>query len=236
MKKFKLILFDLDGTLLPMDLDKFSEAYFRELGSKLASVGYEPKALVGAVWQGIKAMVKNDGKVTNEQAFWNEFAGIYGESALNDRCHFDDFYRHDFGKIRIACGHNPNACELVKKVRKMGYRVALATSPIFPETATRQRMDWAGLDHGDFEFVTTYENSKFCKPNPRYYLEILSKLGVAPEECLMVGNDVGEDVYAGLNAGLSVFLATDCLINKAELDVSGVPSGKLEDVIEYLEK
>lgn len=65
----KNILFDLDGTLLPMDQDKFANGYFSRLVKKLAPFGYEPKKTVDGIWAGTAAMVKNDGKRTNEEAF-----------------------------------------------------------------------------------------------------------------------------------------------------------------------
>ena len=67
-------LFDLDGTLLPMDQDEFTKAYFDGLSKNLAPYGYEPKRLVGGVRHGTKAMVKNDGTQTNEQVFWILYA------------------------------------------------------------------------------------------------------------------------------------------------------------------
>ena len=45
----KVVLFDLDGTLLPMDQDKFIEAYFGGLVKKLAPHGYEPQKLIGGI-------------------------------------------------------------------------------------------------------------------------------------------------------------------------------------------
>ena len=72
--KIKTVLFDLDGTLLPMDQDAFTKGYFRLLAAKVAHRGYEPKALVDGVWAGTAAMVKNDGSCTNEEAFWKRFA------------------------------------------------------------------------------------------------------------------------------------------------------------------
>ena len=71
------VLFDLDGTLLPMDQDTFTHGYFKLLAAKLAPHGYEPKQLVEAIWTGTEAMVRNDGSRTNEAAFWNKFASIY---------------------------------------------------------------------------------------------------------------------------------------------------------------
>ena len=75
----KNILFDLDGTLLPMDMEKFTQGYFKRLVMKAAPRGYEPEKLIKSVWAGTAAMVKNNGGITNEEAFWNKFSEIYGE-------------------------------------------------------------------------------------------------------------------------------------------------------------
>ena len=77
------ILFDLDGTLLPMDQDEFVRAYFKLLAKKLAGHGYDPEALLGNIWAGVEAMVKNTGECNNEEAFWRTFDKIYGEEVRN---------------------------------------------------------------------------------------------------------------------------------------------------------
>ena len=41
-QKLTTILFDLDGTLLPMDNDAFTRGYFKLLAARLAPLGYEP--------------------------------------------------------------------------------------------------------------------------------------------------------------------------------------------------
>lgn len=229
----KVILFDLDGTLLPMDQDVFVKAYFSGLAKKAAPYGYDAGELVKSVWAGTAAMVKNDGSVTNEQVFWNTFAKIYGEKALKDKWVFDEFYENEFDKVKEVCGFNPLAKTCVEELKKMGYRVSLATNPIFPEVATKARIRWAGLDYKDFESFTTYENSRHCKPNPEYYKDILKALNVTPEECMMVGNDVEEDMIAR-TLGIKVFLLTDCIINKNNKDISVYPSGSFEDLIKLL--
>ena len=219
------ILFDLDGTLLPMDQEAFTTGYFKFLAKKLAPYGYEPKSLVDAIWAGTAAMVKNDGRCTNEQAFWKKFAAIYGEEKCqSDQGLFEDFYANEFNAARDICGFNPASVETVHKLKECGYRVALATNPIFPHMATENRIRWAGLVPEDFEIYTTYEASTFCKPNPAYYLEVARTLGVKPEECLMVGNDATEDM-AAREVGMDVFLLTDCLINAKNRDLNAYPRG-----------
>ena len=232
----KAVLFDLDGTLLPMDYDGFLQLYFGNLAKRMAKYGYDPDELVKNIWTGTKAMVMNDGSCMNETRFWDVIAGIYGVDVLQDKVLFDDFYREEFIKAKVACGFEPMAKETVELVKKLGMKTALATNPIFPMIATRQRMDWAGLKKEDFELCTTYENIGVSKPNPAYYTEIAKRLDVAPEECLMVGNDVAEDMVAA-KAGMKVFLLTDCLLNKNEEDISKYPQGgfaKLQEFIKLL--
>ena len=226
-------LFDLDGTLLPMDQDVFIKSYLGRLAARLAPRGYDPKALIAAIWSGTKAMVMNDGSRLNEEAFWADFAGNFGENAREDEPYFDEFYRTDFQLVRQDCGFDSRAAQTVKALRSKGIRLVLATNPIFPAIATESRMAWAGLDKADFEFYTTYENSRFCKPNPAYYREILGKLGAEPEECLMVGNDVTEDMVTE-TLGMKVFLLTDCLINKEGQDISRYPQGNLDSLMDYI--
>lgn len=231
----KVVLFDLDGTLLPMDQDIFIKHYFGGIGKKLALRGYEPNKLIEAIWLGTKAMINNDGKYTNEKVFWDTFARIYGEKVRKDEPYFEQFYIEDFDKIKNVCGFAPQAKEVITLTKDLGYNVVLATNPIFPMIATEKRIVWAGLDKSDFSLITTYENTSYCKPNLDYYLEILEKLGVLPEECLMVGNDVNEDMVVK-ELGMKVFLLTDCLINKNNLDISVFPNGSFVELIDYLKK
>lgn len=231
----KAVMFDLDGTLLPMDQDIFVHTYFKALAAKLAPYGYEPKQLISAVWAGTEAMIKNDGKVTNEEAFWNCFTSVFGEVARADMPVFQRFYEENFDDIQAVCGHNPIALEVVQHLKKAGIPVGLATNPIFPAIATGKRIRWAGLQAEDFEFVTTYENSCYCKPNLRYYEQLLKQLNVAPEECLMVGNDVGDDMVTTA-LGMQVFLLTDCLINKTGTDISCYNHGDFPRLLEYIKE
>ena len=112
--------------------------------------------------------------------------------------------------------------------------MVLATNPLFPAIATGKRMEWAGLKAADFELVTTFENSSYCKPNPAYYRQILQTIGETPENCIMVGNDVTEDMVAR-DLGMEVFLLTDCMINKENKDISQYPHGSFDALQQFLE-
>ena len=229
------ILFDLDGTLLPMDQETFAKAYIGGLAKAAEPYGYEPMTLTSSILAGTAAMVNNDGNQSNEAVFWDALMKTYGEAVMDD-CHiFDEFYETAFQKIKDVCGFDPKASEVVTRLKEKGFRVALATNPLFPIVATESRIRWAGLDPKDFELFTTYETSRFCKPNLDYYRDVLAQLGVSPEECLMVGNDVSEDMIAS-KLGMKVFLLTDCMINKKNADISVYPHGGFQELLEYVER
>ena len=229
----KVVLFDLDGTLLPMDQEVFVKAYFKLLATKMEPLGYEPGKLVETVWAGTMAMVKNDGSRINEDRFWAVFEKVYGPQSLQDKPKLDAFYSEEFHRVKDVCGFNSGAREIIDLVKASGRQAVLATNPIFPAVATKARMSWAGLVPDDFTLFTTYENSSYCKPNPKYYAEILEKIGCTPEECIMVGNDVTEDMVAG-TMGMQVFLLTDCLINKEEKDILIYPHGGYAELRNFL--
>lgn len=231
----KTVFFDLDGTLLPMDQEVFVKAYFGGLAKRLAPYGYEAQALIDAIWRGTGAMVKNDGSRRNEEAFWQTFCTLFGEGALKDTPHFDAFYREDFDAVAAVCGHDARARAVLDLLHEKRIPAVLATNPIFPAIATEKRIAWAGLSTDDFVLYTTYENCSYCKPNLAYYRDLLDRIGARPEECLMVGNDVQEDMVVEA-LGMKVFLLTDCLIDRKDSDLSRYPHGGFDELLDFLSR
>lgn len=229
----KAVLFDLDGTLLAMDQDVFTKAYFGALSKKLAHA-YDPEKLIKTVWRGTVAMLQNDGASTNEQVFWRTFASVFGERAYDDIPMFDEFYTSDFENLKSLCGHSERAAQTVKALKRDGYKLVLASNPVFPAVAQRARMRWAGVDPDDFDNITSYENSHFCKPQAGYYAEILRTIDCAAEDCIMVGNDVDDDMPARA-VGMNVFLLTnEYLINKTDKSLEEFPHGGFDELIKEL--
>jgi len=229
----KYILFDLDGTLLPMDEEVFTRAYFKALIRKLAPYGYDPDTLVNGIWAGFASMVRNDGGRTNEEAFWETFAHAFGDSVYQDKLLLDGFYANEFDQTKEVCGYNPEASALIRQLKADGYQIVIASNPIFPEVAQKKRLTWAGLDNRDFIYITTYEDSHYCKPNPEYYREIIKRMECKEEDCLMVGNDVEEDMIA-YEVGIQTFLLTDCLINTKRKDISIYSRGGFKQLREFI--
>ena len=229
----KTILFDLDGTLLPLDESRFILLYFGGIVKRFSSLGYDGKKLIQAIMESTDATIANDGSSLNVDCFWKRFGELFPSDQIKLDKEFQQFYQNDFPMVQNASTFQPLASKIVKQLKAKGYRLAIATNPVFPAVATRQRIAWAGLDITDFELVTTFENSHFCKPNLKYYQEVLKTIGALPNETMMIGNDAWEDMIAG-ELGMDCYLVTDCLINRQNHDVSSYRHGTFHDLMNFI--
>lgn len=232
---YKAILFDLDGTLLPMNTKEFAAGYFRELSAKVLPVyPMDPKKFIAAVLGGTEAMVSNNGGKTNREAFWEKFSELTGihDAAIESLC--DDFYAGEFNNAKIHTQANPAALEAVHLAREKAGKLILATNPFFPAAGQHTRLSWIGLKPQDFDFITDYATDSFCKPNPKYFSSICERAGVRPADCLMIGNDENEDMYAAGQAGIrSRYLVTDCILPSREHPWTG-PKGSFAELVAML--
>lgn len=202
------VLFDLDGTLLPFRQDDFIRSYFGRLVRKALPLGFEQDTLVKAVWAGTGAMVENDGRDLNCNVFWALFTRLTGRSREELEPVFNEFYANEFDGAREVLASRPDHSGFIRALRRRDCSVVLATNPLFPPVAVETRLRWVGLASADFDFITTYDNSRRCKPNPDYFRDILAAVGRRAEECVMVGNNASEDM-AALDLGMDGFLVTD---------------------------
>ena len=154
----KAVLFDLDGTLLPLDQNEFINGYFKGLIQALLPLGIDPETLKTTVWQGTYAMIKNDGTKTNEEAFFSYFESVCKTDMDKFRTLADDYYATDYKRLIDITHPTPLAREAVRLAGANGRKVILATNPLFPEVAQHTRVCFAGLEPSDFELITTYES------------------------------------------------------------------------------
>jgi len=226
------VLFDLDGTLLDIDLDAFFREYFSALGPVIAEAldtGMDQRAGLDAVLQGTEAMsVPHPGR-TNQEVFnerFREFTGAdldLAEYALP----FERFYAEVFPTLRGAMGPRAGARRAVLAARDLGLPIVIATNPIFPRAAIEERIRWAGLEDVPFSLVTTYEVMHATKPLAGYYLEVAEKIGVDANRCLMVGDDRMLDMPAS-DVGMRTFYVGRPPVPSATWH------GALEDLAELL--
>ncbi len=203
------ILFDLDGTLLPMRFEDFLPRYLGLLGKSFAEMvpGLQIAAPLMASTQ---AMMTNDGLRTNEAAFWEDFGPRVNMTREEMAPLATQFYRRDFPALGADIVCDPAAATLVAACRARGLKVALATNPVFPRLAIEERVRWAGLDPAHFDLITSIENMRSCKPRRSYFQQIADDLGVPASECLMIGNDVAQDLAPAAQVGMRT-----CLVENA---------------------
>ena len=234
MRNIKAILFDLDGTLLDSNMENLLPRYFERLAARIAEAQIAPpKVFIAHLLAATEAMVANDGRATNEALFAAAFYPFAGHGKDKLEPIFQNFYAVDFPLLRDLTSRKPEARSVVQLACALGYRVAIATNPLFPETAIRQRMEWAGVADFPYHWVTTYENSHACKPNLRYFDEVAEQLGVAPEDCLMVGDEAMDMVAA--RTGMTTFLVPGSATNLDHSVPEPAHRGTLGDLALLLE-
>ena len=226
------ILFDLDGTLLPINTDEFTKNYFTHLSMKLKDY-IPPKELPELIWASTKYMISNlEENKTNKEAFFEDFEKrIKGK--VNDLIPIiDEFYKKDFSRLKGEIENIELIKNIIKVLKEKNYDLVIATNPLFPKDAIYHRVDWTGLDHNDFKLITTYEKMHFCKPNLEYYKEILSIIDRKSDEVMMVGNDVQEDMIVS-ELGIKNYLIEDYLIDRNRPSYHIDNRGSIEDFYQF---
>lgn len=231
----EVVLFDLDGTLLPMDMSRFIKSYMEALCTKFSHL-IQPKKLVNEIWQGTYKMVSDlDAGRTNKDVFWAYFFPQFNIDIDILGPMFDEFYDKDFTHLKKTTKPNPYARYVIDTLLEKGYKVGIATNPIFPARAIEERLNWVDTADLPYSLITTYENMHYCKPHLEYYQEIVEMIGIRPEKCLMVGNDVEEDLVAR-KLGMKTFLVDDCLLNTHNLTIETDHRGSFADLAKFIKE
>lgn len=210
-KRINTIFFDLDATLVPYVQAELTDAYFGDL-HKFAceKLGNEAARFNDAAMKGFHAMKQNDGSMQNIQLFRSVFYQQWPDFPFDVESFYEEFYNGPFEAVKRVVHYRGSEKDLLHSLRQKGYKLVCATNPVFPLSANRRRMSWAGIEPMDFDFVTNSDNCRYCKPSPGYFKDAAAAVGSAPELCLMVGNDTVDDMGA-VDAGMQVILITDYL-------------------------
>jgi FMN phosphatase YigB (HAD superfamily) len=233
-RQYRAICFDLDGTLLPMDVDEFMSAYFKRIAAFVAARGLDPALFMQGLKEGTRAMAANMADEVNAVAFWRRFGQVYAGDAWTPELEAHvlqiagQFYETDFAHVGDGFVADGASARVVCKLMQKGYPLMLTTMPMFPLVAVKHRLAWAGVDAAIFGRITNYENSKSIKPRLTYFAENLAAAGVRAQDVLMVGNNTMEDM-AFLQLGADGYLITDWLLDPVDFDLSQIKHGSMAD-------
>ncbi|WP_242822444.1 HAD family hydrolase [Thermaerobacter marianensis] len=239
------VLFDLDGTLLELDMDRFLPVYLQRLAAWVADL-FDPEDFLRQLIRATTAVMQNrDRSRTNHELLYEvlwagldpaRHPGARREQRQAALARFDRFYREQFPQLQFMARRRPEAAAVVDAARARGWKVVLATNPIFPWLAIAERLRWAGLEPDRFDLVTVLENMHSCKPQPDYYLEIAGRIGVEPGRCLMVGNDLRDDIAPARVAGMAVYVVEGMVLHEGEPGAAGAPRGTLGHLLQQFGK
>jgi FMN phosphatase YigB (HAD superfamily) len=226
------LLFDLDDTLLDTNLDAFMPAYFQALSQHMTN-HVAPNVMLRALIAGVNLMYESeDPTQTLEEIFNADFYAKLGFSR-HDLIHIvEEFYDQVFPSLGQHTRQRPEAVPLIEWAVSRGYRIAIATDPLFPRKATYHRLRWAGFDPEKFELVSSFEHFHFTKSHPAYYAEVLGRLGWPEGPILMVGNDIMRDLIPAHRLGLKTFFVDGESDSGPGFEAG---SGKLSDLRPWLE-
>jgi FMN phosphatase YigB (HAD superfamily) len=184
-------------------METFLSPYLKLISARIAAI-MPTQEFIAQLLRATERMAANDGRATNEEVFAAAFYPAIGRPRAEMEPIFEAFYAEDFPKLQQYTRRKPEARLVVQRIFELGYDVAITTNPLFPASAVRQRLAWAGVDDFPYRLVTTYENSRYCKPNPRYFEDVAGRLGHPTAACLVVGDE--EMDMAGARAGCPTFL------------------------------
>jgi FMN phosphatase YigB (HAD superfamily) len=224
------VLFDLDDTLLFTNMDKFLPAYFNALSKYLSHLAPKEK-IIQQIQFAVRKMAANQNPAKLlKQIFSDNFYKPLGTTEADCREALNSFYEKEFAKLQSVTQQKPAASELVHWCQENNMTLAIATNPLFPETATRQRIEWAGLNPGDFFFFSTYNDFHFTKPNLTYYAETLGRLGWPDEPTVMIGDHLSFDLLPMEKMGFDTYWIDP------ETEEANRPQGTLAEVMPWLKQ
>jgi HAD superfamily hydrolase (TIGR01549 family) len=221
----KAVLLDLDDTLLINPDATFVTEYLGRVDSFFTDCWGQP--LARTLLKTLHAMNgKRDMCLTNAEVALDVIHDETGRASQDIQDTFQQFYQDVFPQLRSCTQTIPAAAGLVSYLTERNCALVIATNPLYPAAAVYQRLAWAGLPDNpeSYALVTHSENMHFTKNSAAYYAEIVARVGVEPDEAIMVGDNPANDISPARKAGLSTFHVS----SEAPL-AADIPTGTLSD-------
>lgn len=184
----KLVMFDLDGTLIDSvpDLALAVDAMLQDLGRKKAGQS------------AVRQWVGNGAVMLVKRALSDKMIPDHIDEALFQKAHqlFLDHYQ------KISGRHSklyPHVCDTLKELRKTHTYLAVITNK--PKQFTPALLK--SHDLPNFDLVMCGDSLAEKKPHPAPLLHCMEKLGCSAEETIMIGDSVS-DIKAAQAAGVPV--------------------------------
>ena len=180
----KTVLIDMDGTLLNMGESAFETEYVKRMVIFLEQrYPGKGKDLVKAVGYGGEMMKHSDGSRTNFDVFWEAFEKVSGVTREAFEPVVTEYYQTDYRHIGDDYIPDADMQAAVRLLQEKGYQLIVATTPVVPLIANKERVRWSGLSDINWMDITSFEDYNYSKPNVKYFEQICEKHGLNPTEC-----------------------------------------------------
>ena len=183
----KIIIFDLDGTLLDTLTDLTNSVNFAL--SKYSFPLRTKEQVRQAIGNGVAKLMERS--IPKGTANPHYFA-----------C-FDEFKKHYAEHYSDNTFPYPDMVETVRKLKDKGYKVAVATNKIDSIAHILIEKHYPGI----FDFILGDIDGVPKKPNPDMIYNILDHFGFKKEEAFYIG-DTNVDEQTAINSGLDYVLVT----------------------------
>ena len=195
----KLVIFDLDGTLLDTIADLAESA-----NHALKQLGYPTRDV-----EKIRTFVGNGVNKLLFRALPDEEKTE--ENMMRMRTHFVPYY--DAHNADLSAPY-PGIVALLEELQAKGLRMAVASNKYQEATVKLVKHYFPMID---FVEVLGQREGINVKPDPTIVFDILQKAGVSKEETLYVG-DSGVDMQTAINAGVDAIGVTWGFRPRTELE------------------
>ena len=191
-KRYKAVFFDLGGTLRIALLE---EPWMRHARRKMAEIAGSPVPyeefyqMIEERYEPYRKWALGENKESNDEELWCKWLlPDYDQARIKQVCHELSFqYRQCKGRRVVVDG----GAEVIKGLHDRGYKLGIISNLI-------------GED-GLAEYFDTVILSSVCglrKPCSEIYDIACKDIGVAPEDCVSVADNVKRDITGAKEAGI----------------------------------
>lgn len=204
----KAVLFDLDNTLITNPDEAFIARYLSLIDSffvQEAGVDNVSHTLINCV-RSFSNLTKKREIITNLQWIIAQLEKTHTIHSHQINQLYQQFIDTQYLELKTFITPRKLANQIIETLKSQSIILAIATNPLYPQKEILKRMAWGDLvPPSEFAFITHAENMHYAKPNPAYYAELVARVGVEPDEALMIGDSITNDIEPARRAGLQTF-------------------------------
>jgi FMN phosphatase YigB (HAD superfamily) len=204
----RVVLFDLDATLIRVQTETFVREYVRALSAALAEALRLPVARCAqALRSAAQAVVADlDPSCGNRAVFERSLAESLAMPLAPLREVFERAQAAIYPSLAPLIAPEPAALPLLERLLAREVAFAVVTNPVFSLETIRQRMVWGNLPLDlPYALITSLDELHFAKPRPHFYEEVLARIGFEPDQAIMVGDDFQNDIAPAQAVGMHTY-------------------------------